>query len=233
MSNINVLVVEDEAASREMVVMVLEHAGMHTCPAADVRQAEEVLRSRDPDLILLEWSLPGVNGIEWTRRIKADESYGHLPIVMLTARNSVEDRLQALDAGVDDYITKPFFPKELVARLAAVMRRSGKYLGSGVLKAGKLTLKEDEHRVLIAGSSVDISPSEFRLLSFFMSHPGKAYTRMQILQAVWPRNRSIEERTVDVHIRRLRKILEDHQCEDLIQTVRSVGYRFCPPADTL
>jgi len=226
MSTIKVLVVEDEEAVREMLVMVLEQAGLQVHSAVDAHQAAEILRRELPDLVLLDWMLPGVSGVEWARRLKKDEAYQNLPILMLTARGEVEDKLKAFDVGADDYVTKPFSPKELIARIHAILRRSGRLAKVAKITAGPLSLDQVEHRVTLEGTEVAISPTEYRLLEFFLTHPGKVFSRTQLLDQVWGRSTYIEERTVDVHVRRLRKILEEYRCEDLIQTVRGFGYRF-------
>jgi len=226
MSSIKVLVVEDEEAVREMLVMVLEQADMRVQSAVDTQQAAELLRREEPDLIVLDWMLPGVSGVEWAKRLKKDELYQELPVLMLTARGEVEDKLRAFNVGADDYVTKPFSPRELIARIHAILRRAGKLGKVAKITAGPLSLDPVEHRVTLAGAEVAISPTEYRLLEFFLTHPGKVYSRTQLLDQVWGRSTYIEERTVDVHIRRLRKILGEYSCEDLIQTVRGFGYRF-------
>ncbi|NJD05367.1 MAG: response regulator, partial [Methylococcaceae bacterium] len=167
-----------------------------------------------------------VSGVEWAKRLKKDELYQDLPVLMLTARGEVEDKLRAFNVGADDYVTKPFSPRELIARIQAILRRSGKLGKAAKITAGPLSLDPTEHRVTLSGSEVAISPTEYRLLEFFLTHPGKVYSRTQLLDQVWGRSTYIEERTVDVHIRRLRKILGEYRCEDLIQTVRGFGYRF-------
>jgi two-component system phosphate regulon response regulator PhoB len=226
MSEINVLVVEDEEAIREMLAMVLEQADIGVLAAADTQQALSLLDQHDPDLILLDWMLPGMSGVDWAKRLKKDETYQDMPIVMLTARGEEEDKVRGFNVGIDDYITKPFSPRELIARIHAILRRAGKLGKLGRIQAGDVTLDKTEHRVTISGREVSVSPTEYRLLEFFMTHPGKVYSRTQLLDQVWGRSTYIEERTVDVHIRRLRKILTEHNCEDLIQTVRGFGYRF-------
>lgn len=224
--SINVLVVEDEDAIREMLSMVLEQAEFVVHAAADSRQAQTVLAEHIPDLILLDWMLPGLSGVEWARRIKKDKSYSDIPIIMLTARGEEEDKIRGLDVGADDYITKPFSPRELVARIKAVLRRGNKFSKQGRIEAGGIILYSEEHRVTINDVAVMLSPTEYRLLEFFLTHPDKVYSRSQLLDQVWGRSSFIEERTVDVHIRRLRKILAEHEREELIQTVRGFGYRF-------
>jgi two-component system phosphate regulon response regulator PhoB len=226
MTAINVLVVEDEEAIREMLAMVLEQAEFTVQTTADTRQAQALMAESMPDLILLDWMLPGVSGVEWARRLKKDKDYGEIPIIMLTARGEEEDKIRGLEFGADDYITKPFSPRELVARIKAVLRRSGKHAKSGHIELGGIALHTNEHRVTIAECPVVLSPTEYRLLEFFLTHPDKVYSRGQLLDQVWGRNSFIEERTVDVHIRRLRKILEEHGREEMIQTVRGFGYRF-------
>jgi two-component system phosphate regulon response regulator PhoB len=226
MTAFNVLVVEDEDAIREMLGMVLEQAEFTYQSVADAQQAQAVLAEHMPDLILLDWMLPGLSGVEWARRLKKDKIHGEIPIIMLTARGEEEDKIRGLEFGADDYITKPFSPRELVARVKAVLRRSSKFGKPGPVELGGIALYADEHRVTIADHSVMLSPTEYRLLEFFLTHPDRVYSRSQLLDQVWGRSSFIEERTVDVHIRRLRKILAEHGREEMIQTVRGFGYRF-------
>lgn len=226
MPNLNILVVEDEDAIREMLMMVLEQAGFKSIAAADADDAEKVLDDLMPDLILLDWMLPGISGVEWARRLKKHPMYKELPIILLTARGEEEDKVRGLEIGADDYVTKPFSPKELVARIRAVLRRSGKINDLAQLILGDLVLDTEQHRLLIGEKQLEVSPTEFRLIRFFMIHPDKVFNRTQLLDQVWGRSVYIEERTVDVHIRRLRKILGEHGREDLVQTVRGFGYRF-------
>lgn len=225
MSNLNVLVVEDEDAIREMLIMVLEQAGFQVSEAASAEEALSELAENRVDLLLLDWMLPGISGVELARRLKRESSYKELPIILLTARGEEEDKIRGLEIGADDYVTKPFSPKELVARIKAVMRRSGKLSETGQLTLGDLTLDAEQHRLSIGGKAVDVSPTEFRLMQFFMTNPDKVYSRTHLLDQVWGRSVYIEERTVDVHIRRLRKLLAEFDREDLIQTVRGFGYR--------
>ncbi len=224
--NLNILVVEDEDAIREMLVMVLEQANFRVIEAASAELALSVLAENRVDLLLLDWMLPGITGVELARRLKKDASYKDLPIILLTARGEEEDKIRGLEIGADDYVTKPFSPKELQARIKAVMRRSGKLTELGQLTVGDLTLDAEQHRLTIAGKTVDVSPTEFRLMQFFMTNPDKVYSRTHLLDQVWGRSVYIEERTVDVHIRRLRKLLAEFGREELIQTVRGFGYRF-------
>ena len=226
MTKMNILIVEDEAAIRGMLSIVIEQAGFSSLVAADVEAAQKILADEMPDLILLDWMLPGVSGVEWARRLKKDPSYRDLPIILLTARGEEEDKVRGLEIGADDYMTKPFSPKELVARIRAVLRRSGKLQGATQIILGNLILDTEQHRLSIGDKQLDVSPTEFRLMQFFMTHPDKVYSRTQLLDQVWGRSVYIEERTVDVHIRRLRKILGDYGKEDLVQTVRGFGYRF-------
>lgn len=226
MSNLNVLVVEDEDDIREMLVMVLEQADLQVTAVASAEQALASLAENRVDLMVLDWMLPGISGIELARRLKKEVGYKDLSIILLTARGEEEDKIRGLEIGADDYMTKPFSPKELIARIKAVMRRSGKLSESGQLSIGDLTLDAAQHRLTIAGKTLDVSPTEFRLMQFFMSNPDKVYSRTHLLDQVWGRSVYIEERTVDVHIRRLRKLLGEFGREELIQTVRGFGYRF-------
>ncbi|WAR46994.1 phosphate regulon transcriptional regulator PhoB [Methylomonas rapida] len=226
MSNLNILVVEDEDAIREMLMMVLEQADFHVLAAVSAEEALKVLAENRVDLLLLDWMLPGISGVELAKRLKREPGYKDLPIILLTARGEEEDKIRGLEIGADDYVTKPFSPKELIARIKAVMRRSGKLGESGQLSIGDLMLDAEQHRLTIAGKSLDVSPTEFRLMQFFMSNPDKVFSRTHLLDQVWGRSVYIEERTVDVHIRRLRKLLAEFGREELIQTVRGFGYRF-------
>ena len=226
MPEINVLVVEDEEAIREMLTMVLEQADFSVHAASDAQMATVLLEDFTPDLILLDWMLPGISGVEWARRLKKGDAYAEIPIILVTARGEEEDKVRGLDVGADDYITKPFSPRELVARIRAVLRRTGKFSKGGKIEMGGISLDIEQHRVSIGGVELAVSPTEYRLLEFFLTHPGRVYSRTQLLDQVWGRSTYIEERTVDVHIRRLRKILAEHKREELIQTVRGFGYRF-------
>ncbi len=226
MSQFTILVVEDEEAIRSMLVMVLQQYDFNVLEAADVSQAESILNKNLPDLILLDWMLPHVTGDEWTRRLKSNEDFRDLPIILLTAKGQEADKIRGLELGADDYVTKPFSPKELVARIKAVLRRSGKIHDLTQVKFRDIILDTEQHRVSIGEHKIDVSPTEFRLLRFFLTHPDKVYNRTQLLDQVWGRSVYIEERTVDVHIRRLRKILSQYQREDWLQTVRGFGYRF-------
>ncbi len=226
MSKLNILIVEDEPSIRGMLMIVLEQAGFSPIAASEVDSAQKILADSFPDLILLDWMLPGISGVEWARRLKQDPSYRELPIILLTARGEEEDKVRGLEIGADDYLTKPFSPKELVARIRAVLRRTGKLQGLSQITLGDLILDTEQHRLSIGEKQLDVSPTEFRLMQFFMTHPDKVFSRSQLLDQVWGRSVYIEERTVDVHIRRLRKILGSYGKEDLVQTVRGFGYRF-------
>ncbi|MSS76262.1 MAG: response regulator, partial [Methyloglobulus sp.] len=191
-----------------------------------VDSAQKIQVDSFPDLILLDWMLPGISGVEWARRLKKDPIFREIPIILLTARGEEEDKIRGLEIGADDYLTKPFSPKELVARIRAILRRTGKLHGVSQITFGELTLDTEKHRLSIGEKQLDVSPTEFRLMQFFMTHPDKVFSRTQLLDQVWGRSVYIEERTVDVHIRRLRKILGDYGKEDMVQTVRGFGYRF-------
>ncbi|EIC28638.1 phosphate regulon transcriptional regulator PhoB [Methylomicrobium album] len=226
MTKSTILVVEDEEAIRAMLLLVLEQAGFTAYAAGDAREAQAVLDQTPVDLILLDWMLPGISGAEWGRRLRKETAYQDLPIILLTARGEEEDKVRGFDVGVDDYMTKPFSPKELIARIRAVLRRSGKLSDAGQIVLGDMMLDAEQHRLSIGERQLEVSPTEFRLIQFFMTHPDKVYTRTQLLDQVWGRSVYIEERTVDVHIRRLRKILAEYGREELLQTVRGFGYRF-------
>lgn len=226
MNTKRILIIEDEQPIREMICFALENAGFEIHEAADARQAQVMIAEALPDLILLDWMLPGVSGIEYARRLKKEDLTKEIPIIMLTARTEEEDKVQGLESGADDYVTKPFSPRELVARIKAVLRRGGPPAEDEILKANELSLDTASHRVSVGDKSLEIGPTEYRLLEFFMSHPERVYSRGQLLDRVWGSNVYVEERTVDVHIRRLRKLLEPHGHDALIQTVRGSGYRF-------
>jgi two-component system phosphate regulon response regulator PhoB len=223
---LNILVVEDEEAIREMLIMALGQNELNVTAVASAELALQTLADKTMDLLVLDWMLPGISGVELARRLKNDPHYKQLPIILLTARGEEADKIRGLEIGADDYMTKPFSPKELVARIKAVMRRSGKLNESGQISVDNIVLDPEQHRLSIEGKILEISPTEFKLMQFFMSNPDKVYSRTHLLDQVWGRSVYIEERTVDVHIRRLRKILADYGREDLIQTVRGFGYRF-------
>ncbi len=221
-----ILIVEDEASIRDMVAFALRKADMDVMHAADARAAQLAIAETVPDLILLDWMLPGTSGLDLARRWRKDEMTAEVPIIMLTARGEEMDRVNGLEAGVDDYVVKPFSTRELVARVKAVMRRSHGDDGSGVLEIGGLKIDGPAHRVYAGDDNVAIGPTEYRLLYFFMTHAERVYSRAQLLDHVWGGSVYVEERTVDVHIRRLRKILEPWNMDAMVQTVRGAGYRF-------
>ena len=226
MNSNSILIVEDEPAIREMVAMALERADFTVVQASSAAEAEQRLADGLPDLIVLDWMMPGVSGIELARRLRRDDYTRQVPIIMLTARGEEDDLVRGFDAGADDYLTKPFSPRELIARIRAVMRRATASGEEGVLEAGALRLDVGSHRVMAGGAAVEMGPTEFNLLHFFMSHPERVYSRGQLLDMVWGRGAYVEERTVDVHIRRLRKALEPSGHDGYVQTVRGTGYRF-------
>jgi two-component system phosphate regulon response regulator PhoB len=219
-----ILVVEDEAAILEMLQIALNQAGFLVEEAQKVADARTVIFNGLPKLILLDWMLPGVSGIDFARQLKADSKTNEIPIIMLTARGEEEDKIRGLEVGADDYVTKPFSPRELIARIRAVLRRASTH--SEQLMVNDLQLYSAEHRVMVGDQEIQMGPTEFRLLHFFMQHPERVYSRDQVLDRVWGSHVYIEERTVDVHIRRLRKALAAHGYDHLVQTVRGVGYRF-------
>ena len=221
-----ILIVEDEPAIREMVAFALRKAGMEPAHAADARSAQGMIAERVPDLILLDWMLPGTSGLDLARRLRKEDLTRGVPIIMLTARGEETDRVGGLEAGVDDYVVKPFSPRELIARINAVMRRTHGVDSEGVIEVGGLRIDSAAHRVYADDATVPIGPTEYRLLHFFMTHAERVYTRSQLLDYVWGGSVYVEERTVDVHIRRLRKTLEPFRRDGLVQTVRGAGYRF-------
>jgi two-component system phosphate regulon response regulator PhoB len=221
-----VLVVEDEPAIQELVAINLRHAGFPVVCTASAEEAESAIRATLPGLLVLDWMLPGKSGIALAKKLRGEERTRELPIIMLTARVHEEDRVQGLESGADDYVVKPFSPKELVARVRAVLRRRAPHLSDEAVTIGKLSLNPATHRVFADQQPVDLGPTEFRLLLFFMTHTERAYSRTQLLDEVWGDHVFIEERTVDVHIRRLRAALEPFGQDGRIETVRGTGYRF-------
>ncbi|WP_306580689.1 phosphate regulon transcriptional regulator PhoB [Dokdonella sp.] len=221
-----ILIVEDEASIRDMLAFALRKAGMEAIQAGDAQQALVALADHAPDLILLDWMLPGTTGLELARRLRGDGRTATVPIIMLTARGEEVDRVAGLEAGVDDYVVKPFSARELVARIRAVLRRAPGDDGSGSIAAGGLRIDGPAHRVYAGDVRIDIGPTEYRLLHFFMTHAERVHSRAQLLDQVWGGSVYIEERTVDVHIRRLRQVLEPFALDGLVQTVRGTGYRF-------
>ena len=222
-----VLLVEDETDIREMLTFSLERAGFAVMAAETAEQALELLDAKLPNLVIIDWMLPGISGIELARRLRGDSLTKELPLLMLTARSEEGDKLKSFDAGIDDYMTKPFSPRELIARIKALLRRSGEP-EDGVISRGRLTLDTRGHQVSVDEDRVPIGPTEFRLLEVLMRHPERAFDRSQLLDRVWGRNVYIEERTVDVHVLRLRKALTPFGMDKAVQTVRGVGYRLSP-----
>jgi two-component system phosphate regulon response regulator PhoB len=219
-------VVEDEASIRDMIRFALEKAEMAVQTASNAHEALVRISESRPDIILMDWMMPSVSGLELTRRLRKDSFTEDIPIIMLTARVSEDDKVSGLEAGTDDYVIKPFSPRELLARIRAVLRRSNPANDQGKITAGSLSLDTLSRQVHVKDEEIHIGPTEFRLLEFFMSHPGRAYNRTQILDHVWGSNAYLEERTVDVHVRRLRKALEPARASEYLQTVRGHGYRF-------
>jgi len=222
----HVLIVDDEPAIRDMVAFALRKGEFEPVHAGDAREAQGKIADRVPDLILLDWMLPGTSGLELARRWRKDALTRDVPIIMLTARGEENDRVGGLEAGVDDYVVKPFSARELLARIRAVMRRARGDDEDGSVGIGPLRIDGAAHRVFANDAAVPIGPTEYRLLHFFMTHPERVYSRAQLLDHVWGGNVYVEERTVDVHIRRLRRTLEPHGVEHMVQTVRGSGYRF-------
>jgi two-component system phosphate regulon response regulator PhoB len=220
-----ILVVEDELQIQELVAVNLEHAGHRVRRATTAGEAETSIREELPDVLILDWMLPDESGLSLTRRLRENERTRSLPILMLTARAMEQDKISGLEAGADDYLTKPFSPKELAARIKAVLRRRAPQLADDVVEIEGLRLDPAAKRVAASGKSVELAPTEFRLLHFFMTHPERIYSRAQVLDLVWGDHVFIEERTVDVHIRRLRVALEPHGLDRMIETVRGSGYR--------
>lgn len=221
-----ILLVEDEAPIRDMLKFVLEQSGYDTVEAEDFNVALERIVEPYPDLILLDWMLPGGSGVQLAKKLKQHEYLRDIPIIMLTARGEEEDKVRGLEAGADDYVTKPFSPKELIARVKAVIRRVTPTSSEDVIEYQGLKLDPVSHRVTANESPLDMGPTEFKLLHFFMTHAERVYSREQLLDNVWGTNVYVEDRTVDVHIRRLRKAISEFGHDNMIQTVRGAGYRF-------
>jgi two-component system, OmpR family, phosphate regulon response regulator PhoB len=226
MSAKQILVIEDERPIREMIAFGLRRAGFEVREAADARSGRAEVANRLPDLLLVDWMLPDTSGLEFTRALKRDRETRELPVILLTARAEEGDKVAGLEGGADDYITKPFSPRELLARINAVLRRAMPAEGAERIDIEGLVLDQSSQRVSVADRTVALGPTEYRMLAFFMTHPERVYTREQLLDRVWGGNVYVEERTIDVHIRRLRKALEDSGYDRLIQTVRGSGYRF-------
>jgi two-component system phosphate regulon response regulator PhoB len=226
MSARTILLVEDEQPIRDMVAFGLRRAGFDVVEAEDSRTARARVADRRPDLMLVDWMLPDMSGLELTRLIKRDKETREIPVIMLTARALEHDKVTGLDSGADDYVTKPFSARELVARIHAVLRRGPPGSTGDTLAVDGLLIDQASHRVSVDERTVNLGPTEYRLLQFFVTHPDRVFTRAQLLDRVWGGNVYVEERTIDVHIRRLRKALEDYGYDRFVQTVRGSGYRF-------
>ncbi len=225
----SILIVEDEPDIRDLLKFTISRAGYDVLEAESAERALQILDLKLPELAIIDWMLPGISGVDLAHKLRREELTEQLPIIMLTARGEEVDKLKSFDSGVDDYMTKPFSPKELLARTKALLRRSGAPVDNLVEAAG-ICLNLDSHEVTINDTGVHIGPTEFRLLELLMRHPNRAFDRSQLLDRVWGRSVYVEERTVDVHVLRLRKALQPHGLDRLIQTVRGVGYRFSPLA---
>ncbi|MBG3117278.1 phosphate regulon transcriptional regulator PhoB [Proteus mirabilis] len=221
-----ILIVEDETAIREMICFVLEQNGFQPIEAEDYDTALSFLIDPYPDLVLLDWMIPGGSGIQVIKQMKRENNTRDIPIIMLTAKGEEEDKVKGLETGADDYVIKPFSPKELVARVKAILRRLSPMSAEDVIEFNGLSLDPVSHRVTSQDKPIDMGPTEFKLLHFFMTHPERVYSREQLLNYVWGTNVYVEDRTVDVHIRRLRKAIEQDGHDRMIQTVRGTGYRF-------
>lgn len=221
-----ILVVEDDLSVCDMVGFSLKSAGFSASTTNSAEQAMQALESSTPDLIVLDWMLPGCSGLEMARKLKSDEFTRDIPIIMLTARGEEDDRVAGLDAGIDDFVVKPFSPRELNARIRAVLRRTAPEQSLTRMSSGIIEIEPGSHRVRIHGENVKFGPTEYGLLKFFAEHPERVFSRAQLLDQVWGRNTYVEERTVDVHILRLRKTLKSHGADQYIQTVRGAGYRY-------
>ena len=222
----NILVIEDEPAIQELIVVNLENAGHHVIRAADAESALGIVRDALPDLLILDWTLPGLPGVDFARQLRLEPRTRLVPIIMLTARAGEQDKIAGLEAGADDYLTKPFSPRELLARIKALLRRRAPQMTDDPIEVSGLRLEPATRRVFGHHSPLELGPTEFRLLHFFMTHPERVHSRAQVLDRVWGDHVFVEERTVDVHIRRLRKSLERTGHHALIETVRGAGYRF-------
>jgi len=224
-----IMVVEDEPSILELLRINLVDAGYDVTEAADAESAQRMIKESLPDLVLLDWMLPGLSGLAFAKQLRGDARTRELPVIMVTARTDEADKVAGLEAWVDDYGTKPFSPRELKARVKAVLRRRAPEAAQEVLEVGPMRLDPITHRATVAGNTLDLGPTEFRLLRFFLARPERVHTRAQLLDQVWGDQVYIEERTVDVHIRRLRLALEPHGCDAMIETVRGTGYRLAAP----
>ena len=231
MTGRQILVVEDEKAIRDMIAFGLRRAGFDVREAEDSRTARAAIADRRPDLVLIDWMLPDTSGLELTRTLKRARDTRELPIIILTARAEEADKVAGLEGGADDYVTKPFSPRELHARINALLRRTEGQDAGEALKVGMLEMDRLAHRVTASGAPVELGPTEYRLLEFFMRNAERVFSREQLLDRVWGGNVYVEERTIDVHIRRLRKCLEPARADSYVQTVRGAGYRLSTRPD--
>jgi len=229
MNTQTILLVEDEPEISDMLTFALNRAGFTTRTAGSAEDALKMLDGPLPGALIIDWMLPGASGVELARRLRRDELFADLPMIMLTARGEEADKLKGFDVGVDDYLTKPFSPRELIARIRALQRRSGQP-AEGVIRVGDLTVDLNSHRLTVRDQPVHLGPTEFRLLSFLIQHPERAFDRAQLLDRVWGRSVYVEERTVDVHVLRLRRALKPYGVDTWVETVRGVGYRFVQTA---
>lgn len=220
-----ILVVDDERAIRDMVCMALAQELFQWQEASDAHKAEALIKQNPPQLILLDWMMPGISGIDFARKLRRLPETMNIPIIMLTAKTEEDNVIRGLESGADDYLTKPFSPRELIARIKSLLRRSQPEASQDIIKMNNLQLNTGSYRVEGNGQTIDLGPTEFKLLRFFMENPDRVFSREQVLNNVWGDNVYVEERTVDVHIRRLRKALEKTQHQDMVQTVRGAGYR--------
>ncbi len=224
-NNDYILVVDDERAIRDMVCMVLAQEDFQYAEASDAHKAEAIIKQNAPQLILLDWMMPGISGIDFARKLRRMPDTMNIPVIMLTAKTEEDNIIRGLESGADDYLTKPFSPRELIARIKALLRRSMPDISQNIININNLSLNTSSYRVAGNGQAIDLGPTEFKLLRFFMENPDRVFSREQVLNNVWGNNVYVEERTVDVHIRRLRKALEKTQHQNMVQTVRGAGYR--------
>ncbi|MFL2482452.1 MAG: phosphate regulon transcriptional regulatory protein PhoB [Gammaproteobacteria bacterium] len=226
MDSLKILVVEDERAIREMVSFHLQRANFNVVEAANCQEAMIMISDEQPDLAIIDWMLPDMSGLELTRNLRRNKDNEDLAIIMLTAKNEERDMIAGLKGGADDYITKPFSPKELIARIGTVLRRSQPSAIDEIIKSGEIEIDSAAHRVKLNGEQIKLGPTEYRLLKFLITHVDRVFSRSQLLDKAWGGNVYVEERTVDVHIRRLRAILAVSGADKYIQTVRGAGYRY-------
>ena len=227
MSQAKILIIEDEAAIRDMLKFTLMASNYDVSEAVNAEEGWKLALDITPDIILLDWMMPGTSGVELAKRLRQNDKTASIPIIMLTARGEEEDQVQGFDAGADDYVVKPFSPRALVARIKANLRRQhSDSVDKEVIESGKMRLDLKSHRFFVEKDEINLGPTEFKLIQFFMAHANRVYSRTQLLDHVWGVNVVVEERTVDVHIRRLRKLLEPAGVDDYIQTIRGSGYRF-------